>query len=285
MDKDASQMTDEELDQMIEPSSPLEESPSEEASAPEETEEEAVEEKEQEEEVETPEEVEEPAEEVAKEDPPASRRENLRIQQLLEKIKQQPQNQPEVPQNNGLDYGTALDADPEVIQQLEADRQAASQTAYSQGLEQAKSIQFHTRLELDAPKVESKYAVLNPQDKENFNPALADAVNTWYLSSVGYDQNSGLVKTPDIRYADFVEGIMELGEVIGAKKAATAAKNVAKQARTTGLRPDGSSAKRLDLSKSPDQMSDEELDAFLNKAGVPTKQKRQSNKQLTKERE
>lgn len=271
MDKDASQMTDEELDQMIEPSSPLEESPSEEASAPEETEEEAVEEQEQEEEVTSPEKEEEPAEEVAKEDPPASRRENLRIQQLLEKIKQQPQNQPEVPQNNGLDYGTALDADPEVIQQLEADRQAASQTAYSQGLEQAKSIQFHTRLELDAPKVESKYAVLNPQDKENFNPALADAVNTWYLSSVGYDQNSGLVKTPDIRYADFVEGIMELGEVIGAKKAATAAKNVAKQARTTGLRPDGSSAKRLDLSKSPDQMSDEELDAFLNKAGVPTK--------------
>ena len=64
---------------------------------------------------------------------------------------------------------------------------------------------------------------------------------------------------------------MELGEVIGAKKAQTAAKNVAKQARTTGLRPDGSSAKRLDLNKAPDQMTDEELDAFLNKAGVPTK--------------
>ncbi len=269
MDKDASQMTDEELDQMIESGSPLDESPSEEASAPEETEEEAVEEQEQEEEVTSPEKEEEPAEEVAKEDPPASRRENLRIQQLLEKIKQQPQNQPDAPQSTGLDYGTALDADPEVIRQLEADRQAASQTAYSQGLEQAKSIQFHTRLELDAPKVESKYPVLNPNDKENFNPAVADAINSWYLSTVGYDQQTGQVKTPDVRYADFAAGIMELSETIGSRKAVDTAKNVAKQARTTGLRPDGSSAKRLDLSKSPDQMSDEELDAFLRKAGVP----------------
>lgn len=266
MDKDASQMTDEELDQMIESGSTLDVSPSEPT-----TEEEVVDEVA--EEVETPtEEVEaEPAEEeVAVEDPqPASPRENLRIQKLIERMKQAPV-QPEAPKPTGLDYGQALDADPEVIKQLEADRQAASQTAYSQGLEQAKSIQFHTRLELDAPKVEAKYAVLNPEDKENFNPALANAVNTWYLQSAGYDQTSGSVANSDIRYADFVEGIMELGEVIGAKKAVVAAKNVAKQVRSTGLRPDGSSAKKLDLTKSPDQMTDEELDAFLGQAGVPS---------------
>jgi hypothetical protein len=270
MDKDASQMTDEELDQMIESGSTLEVSPSEPT-----TEEEVVVEdvQEEQEEVETPtEEVEaEPVEETAQEEAPqpVSNRENLRIQKLIERMKQQPA-QPEPVQATGIDYGTALDADPEVIQQLEADRQAASQTAYNQGLEQAKSIQFHTRLELDAPKVEGKYAVLNPEDKENFNPALANAVNTWYLSSVGYDASTGAVATPDIRYADFVEGIMELGEVIGAKKAVVAAKNVAKQARSTGLRPDGSSAKRLDLNKAPGQMSDEELDAFLANAGVPS---------------
>lgn len=269
MDKDASQMTDEELDQMIESGSPLEQSPSE---APEEgeptTEEEVVEKETEEAE---PDEPAEPVEEpVEKEDPqPQSHRENLRIQQLLERIKQQP-TQPEAPRAAGIDYGNALDADPEVIQQLEADRQAASQSAYLQGLEQAKSIQFHTRLEIDAPKVESKYAVLNPHDKENFKPALADAVNTWYLQTVGYNQATGQVATPDVRYADFVEGIMELGEVIGSKKAEAAVKNVTKQVRSTGLRPDGSSAKRLDLNKAPDQMSDEELDAFLTKAGVPT---------------
>jgi hypothetical protein len=269
MDKDASQMTDEELDQMIESGSTLDVSPSEST-----TEEEVVEEVA--EEVETPtEEVEtEPEEETAQEEAPqpASPRENLRIQKLLERMKQAPV-QPEPVKATGIDYGTALDADPEVIQQLEADRQAASQTAYSQGLEQAKSIQFHTRLELDAPKVEGKYAVLNPEDSESFNPALANAVNTWYLQTAGYDPATGSVTNSDIRYADFVESIMELGEVIGAKKAAVAAKNVAKQARSTGLRPDGSSAKRLDLTKRPDQMTDEELDAFLSNAGVPVSSK------------
>jgi hypothetical protein len=263
MDKDASQMTDEELAQAIEGNPPLEESPSEDTAEPEVSEEAEV----VEEIVESPE-KEEPVEEVAKEDPPVSRRENLRIQQLLEKIKQQPA-QVEAPQATGLDYNSALDADPEVIRQLEADRQASSQTAYSQGLEQAKSIQFHTRLELDAPKVESKYAVLNPNDKENFNPAVADAINTQYLHLVGFNQATGQVVNPDIRYADYVEAAMELSDAIGSKKVIETAKNVAKQAKSTGLRPDGSTAKRLDLTKAPDQMSDEELKAFLTKAGVP----------------
>jgi hypothetical protein len=208
-----------------------------------------------------------PAEEQGAEEAPqpVSRRENLRIQQVLERLKQKPQ-APQAPTPSGLDYNTALDADPEVIKQLESDRQAASQTAYNQGLEQAKSIQFHTRLEIDAPRVEGKYAQLNPEDKENFNPALANAINSWYLQTSGYDQQTDTVQNPNIRYAEFVEGIMELGEVIGSQKAVKTAQNVAKQAATTGLRPDGSSAKRLDLNKAPGQMTDEELDVFLSKA-------------------
>jgi hypothetical protein len=260
---DLTKLTDEELDQAIESGSELDQSPSEL------TTEEVVEAPEPE--AEEPEVEQAPVEEVKEEDPqPVSRRENLRIQQVLERMKQQPQ-APTPPQATGLDYGTALDADPEVIKQLQDDRQAASQTAYTQGLEQAKSIQFHTRLEIDAPRVESKYAQLNPDDKENFNPALANAVNTWYLQTSGYDQNSDTVANPSIRYADFVDGIMELGEVIGSQKAQSAVKNVAKQAAQTGLRPDGSQAKRLDLNKSPDAMSDEELDAFLKQAGVHTR--------------
>lgn len=262
---DLTKLTDEELDQAIESSSELDQSPSE-PTTPEVVEEQVEAE-------EAPEEVEAaPAEEEAQEEAPQqpSRRENLRIQQVLERLKQQPQ-APEVPQATGLDYGTALDADPEVIKQLQDDRQAASQTAYTQGLEQAKSIQFHTRLEIDAPRVEGKYAQLNPDDKENFNPALANAVNTWYLQTSGYDQNSDTVANPSIRYADFVDGIMELGEVIGSQKAQKTVQNVAKQAAQTGLRPDGSSAKRLDLNKSPGAMSDEELDAFLKQQGIHTR--------------
>lgn len=264
---DLSKLTDEELDQAIESGSELDQSPSEqpaEEAVVEETTEEAAEETEKQE---TEPEAEEGEEEAA---PPVSRRENLRIQQVLERLKQQDK-KPEAPKPTGLDYNNALDADPEVIKQLEADREAAARAAYQQGLEQTKSIQFHTRLEIDAPKVESKYPQLNPQDKENFNPALANAVNTWYLQTSGYDQQTGKVANPNIRYAEFVEGIMELGRVIGSQESVKAAKNVAKQAATTGLRPDGSTAKRLDLNKAPGAMTDEELDAFLAKQGVATK--------------
>lgn len=273
---DLSKLSDEELDQAIEAGSQLDQSPSE-PEAEEEVVDQAEEVADEAEpaESETVEAKEEVAEEQkSEEEAPAtqpSRRENLRIQQLLEKLQKQSQTPAEHKAPTGIDYGTALDADPEVIQQLESDRQQVASQSYSEGLEQAKSIQFHTRLEIDAPKVEGKYKQLNPEDKENFNPALANAVNTWYLQMAGYDQQSGKVANSDIRYAEFVEGIMELGKVIGTQESAKAVKNVAKQAATTGLRPDGSTAKRLDLNKAPGAMTDEELDAFLAKEGIATK--------------
>jgi len=58
--------------------------------------------------------------------------------------------------------------------------------------------------------------------------------------------------------------MMELADRTAATKTQKSAKNIAKQAAQTGLRPDGSKAKRLDLSKAPEQMSDEELDAFIS---------------------
>jgi len=273
---DLSKLTDEELDQAIEAGSQLDQSPSEPESEEEVVDQaEEVAEEAEPAESETVEAKEEVAEEQkSEEEAPAtqpSRRENLRIQQLLEKLQKQSQTPAEHKVPTGIDYGTALDADPEVIQQLESDRQQVANQSYNEGLEQAKSIQFHTRLEIDAPKVEGKYKQLNPEDKENFNPALANAVNTWYLQMAGYDQQSGKVANSDIRYAEFVEGIMELGKVIGTQESAKAVKNVAKQAATTGLRPDGSTAKRLDLNKAPGAMTDEELDAFLAKQGVATK--------------
>ena len=208
----------------------------------------------------------EPIEEPADEEPeqPPSRRESLRIQQLLEKMKhnQEPMEQP--PIQGGMDYASNLDADPEVVRQLEADRQAAAQASYQQGLDQAKSIQFHTRLELDAPKVEQKYPVLN-KDSEEFNPAVADAVNSWYLQMTGYDPNTNSVSNANIRYSDFVEGVMELGEKTAGQRVAQSSKQIAKQAAQTGIRPDGSQAKKLDLSKAPQDMTTEELETFISK--------------------
>lgn len=208
---------------------------------------------------ETPEETPETPEGQEK---PPSRRESLRIQQLLQKMKESKEEPtaPKVP--NALDYNQALDADPEVISKLEEDRNQFGQTIRDQTLEQVKSIQFHTRLEIDAPRVESKYPTLDKLSPD-FNPAVADALNTSYLSMVGYDPDTDTVKNPNIRYADYIEAQMELAEAIAGERNQKTAQNIAKQAATTGLRPDGSKAKGLNLNQSPDQMTDEELAAAI----------------------
>jgi len=72
---------------------------------------------------------------VVEEERPPSRRESLRIQQLIDRMKQTaPEPKAQAPRNDALDYATALDADPEVIRQLEADRTAASDASYNAGL-------------------------------------------------------------------------------------------------------------------------------------------------------
>lgn len=211
--------------------------------------------------VETPEEkVEDPIEEER----PPSRRESLRIQQLIDKMKQQaPEPKAQAQREDALDYATALDADPEVIRQLEEDRRAASEASYRAGLEQANSIQFHTRLEIDAPRVEAKYKFLDPMDKENFDPVRANAMNTLYLNATGYDAQRGTVLNPNIRYAEFVEAQMEFAEALLADKQIKTTKNIVKQTAQTGLRPDGSSAKRLNLNQSEKTMTLEELYAAI----------------------
>lgn len=211
-----------------------------------------------------PEEAEPEEEEVAPqpEEPQPSRRESLRIQQLIQKMKQP--EKPVAPQTPvGLDYASELDTTPEVADMLNQDRGQYGQAMYQQGLEQVKSMQFHTRLDIDAPRVESRYPILDPSNKDTFNPAIADALNTAYLNMAGYDSDKGTVQNPDIRYADYIEAQMELAEVIAGDKNAKTVQNIAKQATKTGLRPDGSKAKSMNLNQAPEQMTDEELAAVI----------------------
>lgn len=254
---DPKEMTDEELNEEL----GIEEPEVEEPEVPEvEVEEEEAEEPE------TPEEEEEDPEEALK----PSRREQLRIQKVLSKLKESKPAQvaPTVPEG-ALDYDKDLEADPELIAKLKADREATNRAMYQQGAEQAKSIQFHTRLEIDAPRAEAKYPQLD-KESDQFNPQLANAINTMYLEQVGYDQEADTVKTANLRYLPYVESIFELADEIAGVKTQDAVKNVAKQKAKTGLRPDGTSGKRLNLNKIPQAMTDEELDAIIAQA-VPSK--------------
>ena len=239
--------------------------------APEETQEEL--ETEEEQVAEEVEEQEEQIEEISEEQPekPTSRRADLRIQKLIEKLKTQ--DKPSIPQAQGINYQDELDADPEVIAKLDADRQTYGDSLYQNGLDQANAIQFNTRLEIDAPRVLEKYPQLNPEDN-SFNPALADAINNWYLSTVGWNPEKQTVSNPNIRYQEFAESIFELGNEIAGQKVQATAKNIAKQAATTGLRPDGSSSKRMNLNQPIENMSDEELAAYGKTLGLSTKKHR-----------
>lgn len=230
----------------------------------EETTEEVVEEVQEEEAEEVAEEVEEEAAE------PMSRRKSLRIQGLIAKL----QEKEPIPasQAKGIDYKSALDADEEVLTKLEEDRTSYGDTRYNEGREEAKSFRFTTRLEIDAPKVEAEYPILSPKSP-TFNPVVASAVNEWYLSTVGYDAKTGKVGNANLRYSDFVESLMELTDEMGSDKVTKSTKNITKQAAKTGMRPDGSTPKRLNLNQAPGDMNDAELDAFIAQT-IPSKTKR-----------
>lgn len=211
---------------------------------------------------------------------PPSRREQLRVTQLLAKMREDQQTvtpaSPTVPSTptppaGSIDYDKDLEgADPETIRRIKEDRQRMADFAYNQGLEQTKSIRFHTRLEIDAPQIETKYPQLD-KTSDKFKPQLANAINQMYLSAVGYDPKSDKVQNPDIRYKDYVESIFELGHEIGTEEARAATVQVTKQAAQTGLRPGAQQAKTLNLNKIPSQMSDEELDAIIAQAVPPQK--------------
>ena len=217
--------------------------------------------------VETPvDEVKEPEDNGEEQAPPPSRREQLRINDLLKKYGNPPETQQVVPSHNRMDYSTSLDADPEVVRQLEADRQRAAQEAYTQGQQasnqQLQYSQFYNNIRFDLPLVAEKLKSLDSEDVQS--------IDNEYLAITGANTVNGTVRNPNIGYAEFVEARLEQAERLATRMNAQTVKNVARQAAATGLRPDGSSAKRLNLNQSPDKMTLEEL--YAKTGGTPWKQ-------------
>lgn len=261
--KDPKSMTDEELDVIINPSEEpeeIEETPAVEPKGkklPDEPKKEEAEELTAEEEPEA----------APKEEEKPSRRKELRIDTLLAKLKEKETRPTPTAVPDSIDYSKDLDTEPEIAQRLEEDRRKSNQAFFNQGLEQSKSLQFQTRLEIDAPRVEAKYPQLD-KDSAEFHPGLAAAVNNMFLTTVGYDQETGRVANPNLRYSVYVESIFELASEIAGEQNVETTKTIKRQAAQTGLRPDGSGSKKLNLNKPPAMMTDEELDAAI-KLGIP----------------
>lgn len=197
------------------------------------------------------------------EEKPVSRREQLRIRDVLAKIQQgNPQEEPKLPEGT-LDYAEALNADPEVIKVLEADRQKTVESAYARAIAQQQSSEWRVMLNIDAPRMEQKYPVLDPNSSE-FDPNYADDVNQLYLALAGFNKQSGSVANPALRYSEIVEAIMGLSDRASDIKTEKSRDNIVKQAAQTGLRPDGSSAKES-RNKAPEDMSIDELRSKVEK--------------------
>lgn len=252
---DPSELTDEELNKVIE-TGVEPETPESEVIAP--PEQEPLKEEEPEESKVPAEQA--PAESEPEETPAApSRREQLRVQTLLKKYGPPPEQNPK---STGKDYRELIEADDEVIKTLESDRQQSNKESFNQGLDAAKFFKWETLLQVDAPGIETKYPQLD-KNSPQFHPALADAMNTKYLRFVGYDAEKRSVNNPDIRYSDFVEAEMEFADEIAAQRVEKTTQNIVKQAAQTGLRPDGSITKKLNLNQAPSEMSLEELYASI----------------------
>jgi hypothetical protein len=202
------------------------------------------------------------------EEKPVSRRESKRIQAILDKLAQgDTQYQPRATQRPN-----SRQVIPEGEYDLEQVNEMAhkyGEEAYNRGLSEAQAYNiantFVTRLEIDTPRVNSKYEFLDAESSD-FDPGVAGFVNRMYLNAVGYDPNTGLVRNMDIRYGEFIDGVMDMIDMVSTGKVADSAKNIAGQAARTGVRPGGSTTKPVYQGGNPKKMTDAQLDAVINQA-------------------
>lgn len=271
--KTPDEMSDEELEAFIN-GEELEEKPAEEPEKQGDEKPEIPEEKEEPEE--KPEEKPEDEEEEPEDKPeekPASRREQLRISQLLERIKEnggKPQDELEKPTKpEGIKYEDELDGDEETIKRLNDDREKYGQDLYEQGRKEAAALsarqdafEFKSMLTTEEPRVLAKYKFMD-KDSDDFDKELTSAMVGKYLNFVGFDDQTKAAKNP-VSYYEFVDSEMEFIQATAEKMTRESQTNLTTQVANTGLRPSGSSpSKSLNLNKAPEDMSNEELDAII----------------------
>lgn len=208
------------------------------------------------------------------EEPPQqpSRREQLRVQDLLKKYG--PPANRQAPSQVAPDFRSRVNAEEDIYKELEETAIQYGDQRASQAISQAEYTTWKRFLQMEESGIRKQYDVLDPSNKEKYHPALEKALQEKYLRMVAYDAgdpNQGIppsVGYPDISYTDFVESEMEFADELASIKVSTATQNIAKQAATTGLRPDGSAPKQRNLNKAPEDMTDDELQAAI-KATMP----------------
>ena len=196
-----------------------------------------------------------------------SRRENKRIAELTRKLQESNLNRPVQPQAPSASSQIIGEGDYDLNQVNDLARQYGDQR-YTEGIKQANdSTLFMTRLELDAPKVESKYEQLNPRS-DNFDPGIADYTTQMFYKTVGLKSRSDgtfTVDNPNIRYEEFVDGFMEAVDTLASSKAADAKVNLAKRTAQLGVRPTSVAKTSEYQGDDPNKMTLKQLQSRVNK--------------------
>lgn len=185
--------------------------------------------------------------------------EELKLNKILDRI-QQTKQPVQREQRKPMDYRDTIDAPDEVYESLDQDRSNYGEQRYSEGLEQAKALEFKMNIKLDLPLVKEKLDKLDPAD--------ATALDREYLQLVGFDPQTGYVRNADVGYADFIEARIQQAERLAASMALKSQKNIAKQAAQTGIRPDGGAHKGLQISSPQDIANMSSEDFEKNKAAI-----------------
>jgi hypothetical protein len=209
--------------------------------------------------------------------PPADRRDR-RAERLANRIRRGAQQPPAIPPQqtqpnsvqgqpptqqpyNPMKYD---DGKQYSVEQIESDRQKFGESQFQQGIQAAQTVYqqeaWVDRLEIDGDRVASKYPMLD-EESDGFNPDLAARINEMYLSIVGYDQNSGRVANPRIRYKDYVDSFMSVTDHLASSKNADSTKNLAQQAASGGVPPTGGTRQQTTV-ESPQDIRDMNDDAW-----------------------
>jgi hypothetical protein len=194
----------------------------------------------------------------------------LGMNKILDRIQAVRETPSQRQRQDPLDYRQAIDAPDEVYEQLASDRDAYGRAQREEGVQDAsrnsRLDKWELSAKIDYPLVAEKLKTLAPED--------VDVLNREYFLVSGVRQSDGGgitdVANPNIGYADFINARIEQAERLATRMNINTQKNVARQAANTGLRPDGTSAKPLNLNKAPHDMSDAELDAYIKRA-IPSK--------------
>lgn len=166
-----------------------------------------------------------------------------------------------------IDYNEMTEAN---VDDLVKDREQYGRSNFSRGAEAERYIseqeQFlqATQYESELLERDPRFAFLNENDPENFDPERAADMNELFLELIGYNPETSTVRRTDISWKKFAEA--ELGRMEKWQLASEAdiTRNLASQRSTSGIRPSGSPSRSLGKLKPGDisKMSQAEFDKY-----------------------